>query len=152
LTAEPQPLGLKWVAGQVLLVGLLVLAAAVGPAWPSNPITLPAGIVLLAAGAALFVAGVASLGTALTPFPRPRGPLVERGVFARARHPIYGGVLLAAVGLALTTRPLALASAGVGLAFLILKSRYEERLLLARHPEYADYCRRVRRRFVPFLL
>ncbi|MGZ4383491.1 MAG: methyltransferase family protein [Gaiellaceae bacterium] len=147
-----QPLGAGWVAGQLVLIGLLVVAALVGPTWPSNPIALPLGIAFAAAATALFLAGAIGLGTALTPFPRPRGPLVEGGVFHLVRHPIYGGVLLGAIALALLTRPLVLVAAVAGLVFLTFKSRHEERLLLALHPEYEDYCRRVRRRFVPFLL
>jgi protein-S-isoprenylcysteine O-methyltransferase Ste14 len=149
---EPQPLGVGWVAGQLVLIGLLAAAASIGPGWPANPVTLPLGIAFALAGALLFGAGVASLGPALTPFPRPRGPLIESGAFALVRHPIYGGVLLGVLGLALTTRPLALAVGAAGMPFLISKSQHEERLLLARQPDYADYCRRVPNRFLPFVL
>jgi protein-S-isoprenylcysteine O-methyltransferase Ste14 len=33
----------------------------------------------------------------------------------------------------------------------VFKSRLEERWLIDRHPAYADYRQRVRRRFVPYL-
>ncbi len=152
MSTEEQPLGVGWVAGQLVLIAALVVAAAVGPRWPSNPVSLPLGVVFVALAAVLFLGGLVGLGSSLTPFPRPRGPLVDTGAFGLVRHPLYGGVLLGVVGLALLTRPLVLAVAPLGLVFLILKSRHEERLLLERVPEYAEYCRRVRRRFIPFLI
>jgi protein-S-isoprenylcysteine O-methyltransferase Ste14 len=152
MSAEEQPLGVGWVAGQLVLIAALAAAAAVGPRWPSNPVTLPLGVAFALAGLLLFAAGLVGLGSSLTPFPRPRGPLVDTGAFGLVRHPLYGGVLLGVVGLALLTRPLVLAVAPLGLIFLTLKSRHEERLLLERFPEYADYCRRVRRRFIPYVV
>jgi protein-S-isoprenylcysteine O-methyltransferase Ste14 len=152
VSTEQQPLGAGWVAGQLVLIAVLAAAAAAGPTWPPNPVTLPLGIVSATAGALLFVAGIVALGSSLTPFPRPRGPLVDTGAFGLVRHPIYGGVLLGAVGLGLVTRPLMLAACVPALAFIILKLRHEERLLLARFPDYASYCARVRHRLIPFLL
>ena len=45
-------------------------------------------------------AGRDALGAALTPlpYPEPDGGLVTDGVYARVRHPIYGGVILVAIG------------------------------------------------------
>jgi protein-S-isoprenylcysteine O-methyltransferase Ste14 len=36
-------------------------------------------------------------------------------------------------------------------AFVELKSRREEQWLAERHADYADYRRRTRRRFIPFV-
>ncbi len=152
MSTPEQPLGVGWVAGQLVVIAALAVAALVGPGWPSNAVTLPLGIVFIAAGVLLFLAAVVGLGSSLTPFPRPRGPLVDTGAFALVRHPIYGGVLLAAIGLGLATRPLVLAVCAPALVFITLKSRHEERLLLERFPDYADYCARVRRRFIPFIV
>jgi protein-S-isoprenylcysteine O-methyltransferase Ste14 len=112
------------------------------------------GLVLAAAGAVFFAASVRALGRALTPLPRPRagGELVRGGPYALARHPIYGGVLAALLGLSIARLSWSAALVTALLAVLWnLKSRVEERWLEERYPGYADYRRRVRGRFLPFL-
>ena len=65
------------------------------------------------------------------------------------RHPMYGGVIVMAVGWSLATSPLALPAAlGLGV-FLELKSRREEAWLQERYPGYEGYRRRTRWKFVP---
>lgn len=131
---------------------------------PVSPPLLPAGSGLwlrwtvqalgglaLVAGLALTVAGLLTLGRNLTPLdaPRRQGQLVERGVYSLARHPVYGGLVTAAVAWALVSLSLPhLLGAVVVFAVLDLKSRREEAHLLARFPAYADYRRRVKR-FIP---
>ena len=67
------------------------------------------------------------------------------------RHPIYAGLIIGALGWSLLTNSLlALGLAVVLLIFFDIKSRREERQLLARFPAYADYRRRVRK-FFPYL-
>jgi protein-S-isoprenylcysteine O-methyltransferase Ste14 len=148
---DSQPLGAGWVAGQFVLFALVATAAFFGPSWPWQPKMRIAGTVVAAFAVALFAAGIVALGSALTPFPRPRGQLVERGPFALVRHPIYGGVLLGLLGVSLISRPLALLPTFASAVFLTLKARHEERLLREAVAGYDDYCERVRRRFVPFV-
>jgi protein-S-isoprenylcysteine O-methyltransferase Ste14 len=61
------------------------------------------GALLIAGGIVLAVSGAVELRGALTPLPRPRdgAELVETGAYALVRHPIYGGLILAAFGWAL---------------------------------------------------
>jgi len=111
------------------------------------------GIVLMALGAMLALWGSRGLGAALTPLPRPRDDASFRdaGAYRLVRHPIYGGVLLLAVGAALLSSPLALVPAAcLGLLFEGKRQR-EEGWLTERYPEYACYRRRVHRRFVPYV-
>jgi protein-S-isoprenylcysteine O-methyltransferase Ste14 len=62
----------------------------------------------------------------------------------RARHPIYTGIATLIAGLFLRAPTLALAfCAVVVVAFLFAKTQFEERLLAARYPEYAEYRRRT---------
>jgi protein-S-isoprenylcysteine O-methyltransferase Ste14 len=149
------PRGEGWVILQVVLVAAVAAAGIWGPAW-SPPATtwrqLVAGVVALV-GAALAVAAGLTLGRQLTPLPRPMegGGLRDRGAYALARHPMYGGVLLVALGWALFTSPLALVPAAAGGPFLDAKRRLEEAWLAQRHPGYADYQRRVRWRLIPFV-
>ena len=143
------------------LVGLqaTLFVALIGVPWLGAPTLALApwwsalGGVLVLLGAALAVLGGVRLGRRLTPFPRPRPGhgLVTDGVYRYARHPIYGGVLLIAVGWTFVRPSLATASVTLLLWLLLeAKSRYEERVLRNAHPAYDDY-RRGRRRFVPFL-
>lgn len=147
--------GEGWVVAQALLLAAIFAAGFLGPSWwgPLAWAALPAGALLLALGALLALAGVRGLGRGLTPFPRPRddATLVEAGVYARVRHPIYGGLILMALGWALlSASPVALVLTAVLVAFFVLKARREEAWLAERFPEYEDYRRRVRRRFLPF--
>jgi protein-S-isoprenylcysteine O-methyltransferase Ste14 len=134
--------GEGWVALQVALVAAAVGAGIVGPQWP------PAASAWLAAAG-----GGAGLGRQLTPFPKPvaEGSLRNGGVYRLVRHPMYGGALLAVLGWALVSSPLALVPLGLAAAFLEAKRRREEAWLLEQHPDYAEYQRSVRRRFIPFV-
>jgi protein-S-isoprenylcysteine O-methyltransferase Ste14 len=78
---------------------------------------------------------------------------VDRGPYRVVRHPIYSGVLLMALGTALSSGRFV---AVLGLILLFagcwMKSRQEELLLMKYFPEeYAGYKRRVKA-FVPLLL
>jgi protein-S-isoprenylcysteine O-methyltransferase Ste14 len=98
-------------------------------------------------------AGIGSLGQSMTPLPRPHGRAVlkQGGLYARVRHPIYGGVILIAFAWSLLMSPWALIPSGAVAIFFPLKASLEERWLSERYPDYPDYARRVRRRFVPYL-
>ena len=104
-------------------------------------------------GAALNVAGVRRLGPNLTPLPYPKdgSVLVEIGPYALVRHPIYSGLIIAALGWALVVHGLlTLAYALVLFAFFDVKSRREERWLCEKFPEYGGYQGRVRK-LLPWL-
>jgi protein-S-isoprenylcysteine O-methyltransferase Ste14 len=149
------PRGEGWVLIQAVLLVLLVLSGLAGPRWPAQwGVGLRAlGALLGAVGALLFLGGARSLGTQLTPYPKPvdDGDLREVGLYRMARHPIYGGVLLLAVGWSLATSALAFGPAGLLAVLFEAKSRREEVWLLQRHRGYEDYRRRVRRRFIPYV-
>jgi protein-S-isoprenylcysteine O-methyltransferase Ste14 len=133
--------------------GIVVLLGFVGPGWPSSAstVTLVAGIVLVASGLAFSSWGIASLGSSLSPYPRPieGARFHDRGAYGVVRHPIYGGLVLAAVGWSLIGSPLAFVPTACLAVILELKSRLEESMLLAAYPEYASYRERVRWRFIP---
>jgi protein-S-isoprenylcysteine O-methyltransferase Ste14 len=147
--------GGAWVLAQFPLTALVLFAARVGPTIPSAVI-VPArwlGLGLFVAGGLLFLAGALRMGSSLTPFPKPRpdAHLIQTGAFALARHPIYGGGIIAAVGWSLLNGGWLGLLAAVGLAiFFDAKACREERWLDARFPEYAAYRRRVRK-LIPFI-
>ena len=143
--------------GWVVLQFALMAVAAAGWLLPGRPGSSPLraiGIALSVLGLLLFSWAYRALGRSFTPFPVPRadGQLVNSGPFRIVRHPTYGGGLLVFAGISLSLGLLGL----VGTAALALvwwrKSELEEHVLTARFPAYADYRRRVRRRFLPWLL
>ena len=72
--------------------------------------------------------GFKDLGESLDARPAPlhRGSLRDRGVYSWVRHPIYGGLVLAAFGWALRSSPWALLPAAALAVELDLKRRVEE--------------------------
>ncbi len=110
------------------------------PAWGA------AGSALCLAGLVLLVAAIVALRQVVqvAPEPRPGGHLVTSGVYAWLRHPIYTAILIVVAGLFLKRpTPLVACSSVLVIAFLLVKVRYEERLLGERYPGYADYTRRA---------
>jgi protein-S-isoprenylcysteine O-methyltransferase Ste14 len=135
----------RFVAAQTALLAA-VLAA------PRGRILAPRlGAALLVAGGALAAGGLAALGRSLSPFPEPRedAELVEHGAYRLVRHPMYGGVLLAATGWSLRRSSSALVPTVLLAALWTAKARREEELLAARFPGYAGYAARTPRRFIP---
>jgi protein-S-isoprenylcysteine O-methyltransferase Ste14 len=93
-----------------------------------------------------------SLGRNIGLVPAQR-ELVHGGAYAFMRHPIYTGVLLTHTSFVLRAySPLNLLLMGLGVFwFLPVKSLVEENFLRA-DPEYAAYMRKVRARWIPFVI
>jgi protein-S-isoprenylcysteine O-methyltransferase Ste14 len=140
---------------QLVLLFCVALAGLVGPAWdgPARLVGLAAGVALSVGGLALAVRGAVDLRANLTPLPHPRddATLVDGGIYSLARHPIYGGIIVAAVGWGLASASIAaLVLAGATAVFFTLKSTREESWLLEQFPGYAAYRDRTHR-FIPWL-
>lgn len=75
------------------------------PPFHSTVLTNLVGVLLLLGGAAAIPSGVQNLGTSLTQLPVPRkdSQLVTDGAYQYMRHPMYGGLLMASLGLAAVT-------------------------------------------------
>jgi protein-S-isoprenylcysteine O-methyltransferase Ste14 len=149
------PRGEGWVLIQLALLGLLALAGTAGPAWgdPWLVAGRVVGAALVGLGITVAVLGLVGLRENLTATPRPveGGRLIEHGIYRIVRHPIYTGIIVAAVGWGLLTASPAALVVAVGLgAFLDVKARREEAWLLAAYPAYAEYRRRVRK-LLPFV-
>lgn len=144
--------GWALVAVQVALLVAVILLPD-GTAWPTPPWVLAAGWMMSGAGVLWAVWAAVQLGDRLTPTPVPRegGALRTDGPYAYVRHPIYTGVLLIVVGIAVRTGSAAgLALALITVAFFHLKAGFEERLLGERFPRYHQYAATTPR-FVPRL-
>lgn len=123
-----------------LLAALIVVPA--GELWGRGVLALGFGGTLIVLGLLIVVAAGFRLGPSLTPLPIPKvdGVLVTEGFFRYVRHPIYSGVLLAALGIVIAQASLAHI---VGWLFLLgvltLKAVGEERMLAEKYEGYALY-------------
>jgi len=152
---ELGPRGEGWVAIQLVLFAAIVGCGFVDVYWPHSLESFLAvlGLAIGVVGLIVLAFGAVSLGQSFTPLPRPhpRAELREHGAFRIVRHPIYGGIVLVALGWSVADAPLALVPTAL-LAFAFdLKARREEAWLVQRYPEYAAYLERTPHRFVPGL-
>ena len=145
-----------WVVAQFALLAAIALSALVGVGWNGSleVVAIVAGIALMALGGLLVVLGGVQLGSSLTPFPAPRagGELSAGGLYALARHPMYGGGILVALGWSILFGSVV----GVILTLLLavffeLKARREEAWLLDHYPAYAAYRQETPRKLLPWI-
>ena len=137
-------------AGQFVLFACLVFLALRYPG-DGSALWRYAGALVLVVAATVAIAGTKELGKNLTPFPEPAAHtrLVQSGIYAQIRHPLYTSVILAGFGWALVwlSWPATLAAAAL-IPFFHAKSQREEFLLRRKFPEYREYEAHTRR-FVP---
>jgi protein-S-isoprenylcysteine O-methyltransferase Ste14 len=148
--------GEGWVAAQFVLLAAIALSALVGLGWTGSleVVAVVAGVALMIVGGVLVVLGGVQLGSSLTPFPAPRsgGELSATGVYAGARHPMYGGGILIALGWSILFGSIVGLILTVALAvFFELKARREEAWLVDHYPEYAAYRERTPRKLLPWV-
>lgn len=145
--------GEAWVLIQVLLFAVFLLMPQVGPGWPAPTVFRILGASAVLGGIAVLGSSAVSLGKSLTPFPRPlpSAQLVTSGAYRVVRHPMYFGLLLAALGISLLTlSPLRIALTLLLGVFFDRKATREERWLLERYPDYPAYQAEVRK-LLPYL-
>ena len=161
---EVERLGRTWTTSSVvvsrLLVALqmIVLAAfgtvvvVTGGVGNSSVPAMVAGSLVAGGGVVLSAVAARALGPALSPLPEPRQGtgLVVSGPYRYVRHPIYSGLVVAAVGIAVAAGSTWVwaAVALVGL-FFWLKSVFEESRLRISVAGYPTYQRSVRGRLLP---
>ncbi len=150
--------GEGWVALQLVAFAVVALAVWLAPPAPAGDLGLAlqmAGYAAGAVGAILIGSGIIELrrGQALTAVPHPRhdARLVRSGAYRFVRHPIYGGLILGAVGLSLIAPWIGTFGATAFVAVVLdLKRRREEAWLASRYPDYDAY-RRVTKALIPFV-
>ena len=78
--------------------------------------------------------------------------VIDTGVYAVVRHPMYAGAVLLLVGMPLWLESYAATLlAGVPIGALVVRVLVEERFLRRELPGYLAYTERVRYRLIPFL-
>jgi protein-S-isoprenylcysteine O-methyltransferase Ste14 len=144
-----------WVVAQGALFIAAVIAPRKGAAWSPGwrRAGRVVGLPLALAGVGLGVAGFRALGENLTPLPYPKedATLVQEGVYAVVRHPIYSSVILTTLGAGLLTANRRRTLLGlVFFAFFDAKARREEAWLTEKFPAYPAYRRSVKK-LLPFV-
>ncbi|MDJ0665490.1 MAG: isoprenylcysteine carboxylmethyltransferase family protein [Acidimicrobiia bacterium] len=142
-----------WVVAQFALF-VLILVAFTGNR-TAGPVLTFVGWALVGLAVVIGGSGLWMLRNKLTPMPAPAAGaiLLQGGPYAIVRHPIYSGVVLGFLGLAVRgANPVAGLLALSLVPFFYAKTLQEERLLTVRFPEYAAYQRQVRYRILPWLL
>ncbi len=142
---------------QLVLFVLILAAFVVFPVVIDNMLRLP-GLVMMLTGLGLVLVAFAEHnrvnngGPSIFPTPHRSADLIRTGIYRRVRHPIYTGVMIAALGAALFHgHPVGVVLAALLIPFFTYKSMVEERMLQAAYPDYAAYVRRSGR-FVPPLV
>ena len=132
----------------MMVAGLLGLMLNQSLFSPSPFVLVPqAGAVVLMVAARLAF-GMRSFHLAANP---TKGGLVTWGPYRFIRHPIYTSVCLFVVpGVAAHFSLASGAFLGLILIGAVLRMRFEEALLVAEYPEYADYAQKTRR-MIPFV-
>ena len=132
-----------YVAAQfVLIVGFAAAIFLAPPALDVPEGLRAAGLTLCLVGLAIIFAALWAMGRVMQVSPQPKsdGHLVTRGIYGWLRHPMYTGIVLIVVGLAVRDPSVPVGIVGGALiALLLAKARYEERLLSARYADYAAY-------------
>ena len=145
--------GGAWVLAQYVVMGGWLLLAPLGHSVASSPWLLIPAVSLLATGALAGIAGTRALGRNRTAFPRPRNDsqLVQTGIFAIVRHPLYASLIAIRIGWAcLWGSALGGVLALVQALLLDAKARREERWLKGQFAGYAAYAAKVRR-LIPWI-
>jgi protein-S-isoprenylcysteine O-methyltransferase Ste14 len=121
---------------------------------------VPPWLVVLAYIALLAGVAVTAWAQAVNPYFEPgvriqserHQRVIDTGPYRLVRHPGYVAALLLFFGMALALGSLwAMMPAALAAAVLVLRTSWEDRLLRAELPGYADYARQVRWRLVPGL-
>jgi protein-S-isoprenylcysteine O-methyltransferase Ste14 len=138
----------------ILIVLVLVRSKALGH---PNPATNPW---LQAVGLAVFLSGLAvaiwarvflgrNWGMPMTEKVDPE--LVTTGPYRRVRHPIYSGIILAAIGTTIAVSPYWLAAVVLIGAYFTYSAIMEERFMVTRFPEAYPRYRQSTKMLIPFL-
>ena len=143
--------GAWYVVIQGILIGLILF----GPQGSSLVSSEPLATTLQSCGIAIgllacLVMGIAviNLGKNLTPLPCPKDDavLIQAGLYRYVRHPIYFGVLLAALAWLLIFPGIYVLAYAIALFGLFdIKAKREEVWLVERFPAYKDYQQRVKK-------
>jgi protein-S-isoprenylcysteine O-methyltransferase Ste14 len=108
------------------------------------------GWLLIFAGAVIIVIALVSIRT-IAAAPSTGDPLINKGIYSFMRHPIHSGTFLEFTGIfILWPSSSTLIASVLGFIWILIQTKFEEKDLIKRIPEYKDYMRQVSRFFLTF--
>lgn len=143
--------GAWYVVVQVILIGLILFGPQGSPLISSEPLVTilqSCGIAIGLLAFLIMVIAAINLGANLTPLPHPKDDsvLIQTGLYQYVRHPIYFGVLLAALAWLLIFPGIYILLYSICLFLLFdIKARREEVWLIERFLTYKEYQARVKK-------
>ncbi|BDX21826.1 protein-S-isoprenylcysteine methyltransferase [Polynucleobacter sp. TUM22923] len=148
--------GAWYVIIQAVLIGLILFGPR-GSELVENPTALLSlysiGIAVGLLSLVLMLVSFINLGKNFTPFPRPKddAQFIQFGLYRFVRHPMYFGVILAAIAWLCLFPNLCILAYAIGLVGLFdVKARREELWLVERFPAYGDY-QSCTKKLIPYL-
>ena len=155
MSASPNKSVFKRGAWYVVVQGILIGLILFGPQGffliKSESIAIilqSCGIAIGLLACVIMLIAAINLGKNLTPLPHPKdnSELIQTGLYQYVRHPIYFGVLLAALAWLLIFPRIYVLVYSICLFLLFdIKARREEVWLAERFPIYKDYQARVKK-------
>ena len=143
--------GAWYVVIQAILIGLILFGPqgyALVSVESLKTILQSSGMAIGLLACLIMVIAAINLGKNLTPLPCPKddAELIQTGLYHFVRHPIYFGVLLAALAWLFIFPGIYVLAYAIGLFFFLdLKARREEVWLVERFPAYRAYQAKVKK-------
>jgi protein-S-isoprenylcysteine O-methyltransferase Ste14 len=138
---------------QFILLAVIFFLPVSAPAASTPSWILELGSFIVWPGLGMVLISIFKLGQSLTtsPIPKEDSELKTDGLYKWIRHPIYTGLIITTLGIALEVGSVGKLFFVAGLIVLFnYKAKWEESLLLERYPEYRTYMSKTGR-FVPRL-
>ena len=138
-------------ADRLITLACIFMGFSLRPAGDASLISYGVESVLLTVSLISIFAAYLSLGRSFGLIPADRG-LKQGGLYGWVRHPLYGGEMLFVISFLLANFTFRnfIFTTGVFMS-LHLRALAEERLL-AYEPAYQAYCRKIEKRYIPYLV
>ena len=159
-TARSTPTSTRLLQGAMMAAGYFLMSGWVEMGWLSRPLwtqTLTVagvGLAVTCVGLGWAIWARLTLGSnwSAKPVVREAHELIMRGPYKLTRHPIYTGLLLAALGTSMAVDAVrCVAGMALLITAMLIKIRQEEQLMTETFPgQYPEYCRRVKA-LAPFI-
>jgi protein-S-isoprenylcysteine O-methyltransferase Ste14 len=146
--------GEYWVVAQIILLSIFI-ALPTQPLFDFNEYEILENLmgwvlatIFMFSAALIILRGIFDLGKSLTilPYPKHNGKFVKTGIYAIIRHPLYFGIILATQAWTIFTLSWTHLICSITLAILLnIKASNEEKWLLQKYSDYAEYKTRVKK-------
>ena len=131
---------------------ILAIRESTGLLYENSIVALVIGWIILLIGAFIIVVALVSIRIKAAA-PSTGDALVKKGIYSIIRHPIHSGTFLEFAGLFILWPSFQTGIAlALGFIWIFIQTKFEEKDLIKRIPEYRDYMREVPRFFPSFNL